>query len=132
LLCRVNALGPEQAKQIEDLLCDYAQSRLQQSLGNSYAVDRLKLADGRILQPQRVSLIFDARLQWHTKALKGYTLTLSSRQFRHQPGGPAATVFFESPSVLLLPGASQQALGESHLMAKLRPIVERHLQRLMQ
>jgi len=132
LLCRVTAADSEQARQIEDQLCSYAQARLQQSLDDSYAVDRLELADGRILQPQRVSLVFDARLQWHDNALTGYTLTLSSRQFRHHPGAPAATVFFESPSVLLLPGAKQQPLSEHRLMPKLKAVVERHLQRLLQ
>ncbi|MFT5690967.1 MAG: hypothetical protein ACI92E_000291 [Oceanicoccus sp.] len=132
VLCRVSAADNSEISSLEDQACQYATMRLQQSLGESYVVDRITPPDARILEASRVTLVFDARLEWHSDIFQGYTMTLSSSRYRHNPGSPARPLFFESPSVVLLPQSEREKIDNKTLLAKLKPALELHLRRLMQ
>ncbi len=132
VLCRVTTVDNNKAKQLEDQVCEYAMLRLKKSLGDGYAVERIVPPDSRILETNRVTLVLDARLEWQRANFQGYSLTLSSSRYRHNPGAPARALFFESPSVVFLPQSQSEALDTTALAAKLNPVLELHLRRLMQ
>ena len=132
VFCRVSAVDNKAVGRLEDQACQYVTTRLKESLGEVYAVDRIRPADSRIVEASRVTLVFDARLDWHSDIFQGYTLTLSSSRYRLNPGAPARALFFEPPSVVLFPQPEREAIDNTRLLAKLKPALELHLRRLMQ
>lgn len=132
VLCRVSAIDSQKVSLLEDQVCQFVTMRLQQSLDENYAIDRITPPDARILEANRITLVFDARLEWRSDIFQGYTLTLSSSRYRHNPRAPARPLFFESPSVILLPQAEREGIDNQLLLAELKPTLELHLRRLMQ
>lgn len=131
LLCRVNAEDAAQAEQLRASICGFALARLQTILGESFSIDALTMPDSRVLEPDRVTLILNARLQWHEGDFTGHSLTVSSRQFRHKSGAPPGALFFEAPSVVILPSAKQTDRIGDKVPKQFKPLLELHLRSLL-
>lgn len=131
LLCQVRAEDEETAEKMRDLICSMAHTRLKGHLGDRFKLDLISTADSRVLEPNRITLLLNARLEQHDTPSIRYTLTLASSQFRHKPGAPAGKLFFEAPSVVVLPPAFSGDSKVDLAAEQIKPVLEQHLRSLM-
>ncbi len=131
LACRISSDNTDIIRAAETEFCAAVANNIRSRLSPDLSFDVLDHPDARLLEENRVTLVFHASLTWSDSAFQGYLLAVSSSQFRHTPGGPPGAVFGAPPSVAAIPQTTPQLPRGSLINTELKDIISQHVNKLL-